>query len=201
MPAGPACGAPGVSASVESPLKQFAAVTVAAPSLTYLGFAVRPPRRPSADGALLACSSCAEPTPRPENCFPACFLCSLQAAHLLARRAEPKASPGVGAHTSRLPPTKISPRFSYWHPGRPQGGRLRWSPSLLLGVRSPRTSLWSPCPRCLLPGVTGPCLGSGEASQGPDVQAWAQGRTQVMAEAQHMQRPRAGMDGRRWERW
>lgn len=46
VPAGPACGAPGVSASVESPLKQFAAVTVAAPSLTYLGFAVRPPLAP-----------------------------------------------------------------------------------------------------------------------------------------------------------
>lgn len=46
VPAGLACGAPGVSVSVESPLKQFAAVTVAAPSLTYLGFAVRLPLAP-----------------------------------------------------------------------------------------------------------------------------------------------------------
>ena len=55
-----------------------------------------------------------------------------------------------------------------------------------------------PCPRCLLPGVTGPCIGSGEASQGPDIRAWAQGRTQVTAEAQHVHRPCAGVISRWW---
>lgn len=65
----------------------------------------------------------------------------------------------------------------------------------------PATCQHGPCPRCLLPGVTGPCIGSGEASQGPDSRAWAQGRTQVMAEAQHMHRPCARMDSRRWEQW
>lgn len=106
MPAGPACGAPGVSVSAESPLKQFAAVTVAAPNLTYLGFAARP------CGALLltAHSSLAQAVWNP--------------LHVLKT-----ASPLVFSAPCRLPtswPATLNQRpLLVWVPTRPSSRPLR----------------------------------------------------------------------------
>ena len=180
---------------------------MAAPNLTYLGFAARLP------GALLltAHSSLAQAAWNP--------------LHVLKT-----ASPLVFSAPGRLPtswPTTLNQRpLLVWvpthpssHPPRPPHISLTGpladprvgdsggpQASLLVCAHPARvpgapTRQHSPCPRCLLPGVTGPCTGSGEASQGPNIRAWAQGRTQVMAEAQHMHRPCARMISRWWEQW